>query len=271
MPETETPISTREITSIAEMRAVEEIQKEVWGIPDLDVVPYSHLVASVAAGGVLLGAFDKEIMAGFVYGFVSFERGQIAHHSHMLAIKPEYRSRDLGTKLKLAQRDFVLKQGITLMSWTFDPLQSLNAYFNFKKLGVFADTYFIDFYGDNAPSFLHQNSTDRLWITWDLRREFGDQEKPPDPNGIVRLVRLGTGNVPQFEALEQDFSGKQVGIEIPADINRLQSQDHELAKEWREATRQAFTSAFEKGYVVREFHRMDREGQLYGLYLLDRK
>src|ERR1043165_7998027 len=25
---------------VAEMRAVEELQKEVWGIPDLDVVPY---------------------------------------------------------------------------------------------------------------------------------------------------------------------------------------------------------------------------------------
>jgi predicted GNAT superfamily acetyltransferase len=79
---TETPtIVIRDIDGGAEMRAVEELQKEVWGIPDLDVVPLSHLVAAKAAGGVLLGAFDRETLIGFVYSFVSHEHGTVAHHS----------------------------------------------------------------------------------------------------------------------------------------------------------------------------------------------
>src|SRR5436309_4660101 len=134
---TEAPtIVIRDIDGHAEMRAVEELQKEVWGIPDLDVVPLSHLVAAKAAGAVLLGAFDGEILVGFVYGFVSYEDGKMAHHSHMLAVKRAYRNFNLGHNLKLAQRERVLAQGITVMTWTFDPLQSLNAYFNFNKLGV---------------------------------------------------------------------------------------------------------------------------------------
>ena len=148
------------------MRAVEELQREVWGVPDLDVVPLSQLVAAKAAGGVLLGAFDGEALVGFVYGFVGYEHGRAAHHSHMLAVRPAYRNFDLGRRLKLAQRERVLAQGIDLMTWTFDPLQSLNAYFNFNKLGVVSDRYFVNFYGEDAASFLHRNGTDRLWVTW---------------------------------------------------------------------------------------------------------
>src|SRR5215218_2478093 len=104
-------ITIRVINELAEMRAVEELQKEIWGIPDLDVVPLTHLVAAREAGGVLIGAFDGETLVGFVYGFPSFERGEMAHHSHMLAVKPGFRNFDLGQRLKLAQRDHVKAQG----------------------------------------------------------------------------------------------------------------------------------------------------------------
>lgn len=110
-------ITIRPVETFAELRAVEEMQKEVWGIPDLDVVPLTHLVAVKEAGGVLLGAFDREALAGFVYGFVAHEDGEIAHHSHMLAVKHDYRNFNLGYKLKLAQREAVLAQGINLITW----------------------------------------------------------------------------------------------------------------------------------------------------------
>jgi predicted GNAT superfamily acetyltransferase len=263
IPETETSIKICTISTIAEMHEVEELQRIVWQIPDIEVVPHSQLVAAVNAGGVLLGAFDGGKMVGFAYGFVSFERGLMAHHSHMLAVLPEYRNHKLGEKLKRAQREFVLQQGITLMSWTFDPLQSLNAYFNFNKLGVVSDTYFVDFYGDDAPSFLHQNSTDRLWVFWNLKSEkadfAGDLEK------VKRLVRLGENETPQtFDLTDAEY----LAIEIPTNINKLQEENLELAIEWRKATRQAFIEAFENGYTVANFYRISQD---CGVYLLQRK
>ena len=63
-------ISIRLITNVAEMREVEKLQKEVWGIPDIEVVPISQLAAAIAAGGCLLGAFDTEKLIGFA--LVSF-------------------------------------------------------------------------------------------------------------------------------------------------------------------------------------------------------
>jgi predicted GNAT superfamily acetyltransferase len=94
-------ITIRNIDDAAEMRAVEDLQKEVWGIPDLDVVPLSQLVAAKEAGGILIGAFAGPTLVGFVYGFPAFEDDQLAHHSHMLAVKPAYRKFDLGRRLKL--------------------------------------------------------------------------------------------------------------------------------------------------------------------------
>ena len=103
MPAIETSsIVIRDARGQAEMHAVEELQKEVWGIPDIDVVPMSQLVAAQAAGGVLLGAFDGETLVGFAYGFPGYENEKAIHHSHMLAVKSGYRNYHLGQKLKLA-------------------------------------------------------------------------------------------------------------------------------------------------------------------------
>ena len=228
-------VTLRQIDDVAEMRAVEKLQKEVWGIPDLDVVPLTHLVAAKEAGGTLIGAFDDEILVGFVYGFPSFEFGRHAHHSHMLAVKTEYRNLDLGRRLKLAQREHVIAQGIELVTWTFDPLQSLNAHFNFNKLGVVADRYLPDFYGDDPASFLHQTGTDRLWVSWLVSTE--------------RVKRIIDGNA------EPAHVENAVSIEIPGDINSLQQQEPHKALQWREETRRAFMDAMKAGYVVVGFTR----------------
>jgi predicted GNAT superfamily acetyltransferase len=240
-------IVIRHVETFAELRAVEEMQKEVWGVPDLDVVPVSHLIATQAAGGVLLGAFDRKTLVGFVYGFVAQEDGEIAHHSHMLAVKHAYRNFNLGYKLKVAQRDAVLAQGINLITWTFDPLQSLNAYFNFAKLGVICDRYFVDFYGEDAASFLHQTGTDRFWVKWLLN----------SPRVVKRLTKADL-------ALEDPAD--KILVEIPGDINAVQQESPETAREWRERTRRAFTEAMDAGYVIVDFYRRED----VGVYILGR-
>ena len=266
-------IEIREIDEVAEMRAVEELQKEVWGIPDLDVVPLTHLVAAKEAGGVLIGAFDGATVVAFVYGFPSFERGQLAHHSHMLAVKPEYRNLDLGRRLKLAQREHVIAQGIELMSWTFDPLQSLNAYFNFSKLGVVADRYLADFYGEDAASFLHQTGTDRLWVSWfvsseDVKRQINGAGGNVNSDPGAPLVQVDADDSPKRNRYEEGLAADQASIEIPADIDSLQQRSPEMAKRWRQETRWAFTESINAGYFVAGFTRATCDDRKIGKYLL---
>ena len=256
-------ITIREINDLAEMRAVEELQKEIWGIPDLDVVPLTHLVAAREAGGVLIGAFDGETLVGFVYGFPSFERGEMAHHSHMLAVKPVYRNFDLGRRLKLAQREHVIAQGINLISWTFDPLQSLNAHFNFGKLGVLADRYLPNFYGEDAASFLHQTGTDRLWVSWLVSSERvkgridGISYSPPSTLSPP-LIQVGLDDSPRRNDLAEGLAQDYAVIEIPSNIDALPP---ETALRWREDTRWAFTEALKAGYFVEWFIREKKIGK----------
>ncbi len=277
---TEKPVITiRDIELISEMKEVEALQKDVWACAERDIVPFTILVATRQLGAILLGAFDGPSLVGFAYSFVGCEDGRLVHHSHMLAVRPTYRNVNLGYKLKLAQRDRALAQGITRMTWTFDPLQSLNAHFNFAKLGVVADTYKINFYGEATSSFLHQigNGTDRLWVTWPLdssrvceRLQTKDQSRTSnlDLDRLSCLVQVGPNNVPQRGHSSEVAGENVVSVEIPADINVLQRESPELAVRWREATRWAFTEAISSGYQIDEFCGSSRNDQAVGVYLL---
>src|SRR6266853_798730 len=176
--EAKASIIIRDITEISEMREVEALQKQIWGIDDLEVFPALALIPMREVGAVLIGAFDGERMVGFVFGFPGHEppgrkpseSGRLILHSDMLAVRPEYRAHGLGYKLKLAQRERALANGIETITWTFDPLQSLNAHLNIAKLGVIADSYRVNYYGETT-SFLHGSGTDRLWVTWSLNSD----------------------------------------------------------------------------------------------------
>jgi len=266
-------ITIRNIDDVAQMRAVEDLQKEVWGIPDLDVVPLTQLVAAREAGGILIGAFAGSTLVGFVYGFPALEHDQLAHHSHMLAVKPTYRRFDLGRRLKLAQREHAIAQGFRLMTWTFDPLQSLNAYLNFTKLGVVSNRYLRDFYGEDPSSFLHKTGTDRLWVSWFLESDRVQRLA----SGVVSeiefapgspLVQVEADDSPRRNTASTSLANEQASIEIPADINSLHQQKPGTALRWREDTRWAFTEAINAGYLVAGFVRETREKQRLGKYLL---
>jgi len=270
------PPMIRAIETIEEFHAVERLQKEVWGVPDLDVVSLYQLVAVKAAGGVLLGAFEGDDLVGFAYGFVGLERGRTVHHSHMLAVSKGQRSHGLGSRLKCAQRDFVLDQGIEIMTWTFDPLQSRNAYLNFRKLGVVADTYFPDFYGSDASSFLHRNGTDRLWVSWHLsHRHVADRlagTMPDELGGSYEvMVSVSDAGSPIAADAGSMIGADRLVIEIPGNIDAIGTNDPNLARGWRMATREAFLAAIDAGYLVIDFFVSDRAGQKVGSYVLDRK
>ena len=265
-------VIVRDVAGQKELRAVEDLQREVWGIPDIEVVPMTQIIAAKEAGGILIGAFDGDRMVGFAYGFVGLEQGRFTHHSHMLAVLPRYRDRSLGQALKLAQREQAAAQGLEAMTWTFDPLQSLNAHFNFSKLGVESDRYLVDLYGTDAASFLHKTGTDRLWVTWDLKKDPGS---PPadaadiDPT-LTPLVSFGDDELPVTAGADDALRTGRALIEIPSDINELAQRRHGSGVLWRAATRAAFCLAFERGFTARGFYRKTHHPARPGVYVLER-
>jgi predicted GNAT superfamily acetyltransferase len=265
----------RDITEISELHEVEQLQKEVWGVADLEVVPALALIPMIEVGGVLMGAFDrvddKHRLVGFVFGFPGRENGKLILHSDMLAVRPEYRRHGLGFKLKLAQREKALSKGIDTITWTFDPLQARNARLNFGKLGVVSDSYRVNYYG-KTTSFLHQTGTDRLWVTWDLDSDRvcklveGSYEPSPDRDESIMVLSVSENEEPC--AIGEIYPEMDVAIEIPEDINRVTDRDARKTERWRAATRTAFTTFLERGFWVTEFEFVEGNHGRVGRYLL---
>jgi predicted GNAT superfamily acetyltransferase len=280
-------ICIRDLKSIDDLSQLKAVEKEVWGMADEDALPLTLAIALRAAGNIFVGAFDKdkhnnkEKMVGFAFGFLGREHGQTTLHSHMLAVLDPYRHLDLGTRLKQAQRERAMAMGVHEMTWTFDPLQSRNAHFNFSKLGVVSDTYKVDFYGPETSSMLHRNGTDRLWVRWILNsRRVRDRLAGKNTSTrtetldamklLAPLVRFDPSGKPARADLAESLARQRVSIEIPGDILEVERADMALAREWRDATRWAFREALKAGFFVAEFCRSIRGQQGPGAYLLQR-
>jgi predicted GNAT superfamily acetyltransferase len=275
----------RDVQSESEFHTIEDIQKEAWGFNDLDTVPAATLMATQHAGGIVLGAFDGDKMIGFAHGFAAYEEGRTSIHSHMLAVRPAYRNFQAGFRLKLAQRERVLEKGLDEISWTYDPLQSLNAHLNFAKLGVISQRYLVNFYGEATSSPLHQGfGTDRLWVRWLLNTErvktlasltphspaARNSDSDLDISSSISVALVARQGDQPYNRDFSRLSGDRCTIEIPHNINALKERDPQAGIAWRNATGEAFLAAIDAGFEVTNFLRVGSNTNPRWFYLLTR-
>jgi chorismate synthase len=261
----------RPFVGIEELQACVALQEETWGHGFSDRVPPAILKVAQILGGVAAGAWGPDgSLDGFVFGFAGVRDGEVVHWSDMLAVRRGIRDTGLGTRLKAYQRDVLLERGIRKMFWTFDPLQSRNAYVNFSKLGIVVRDYARDMYGE-TDSPLHRGiGTDRFIALWlmDSERVVGRMSgnaRGPGPEGAEGVsVVLGertagaSGDHPHPGEPRLDVDEGRVRIAIPADISAVMAASMDLAVAWREATRAALVHYLDRGYEVRELLRGPR-------------
>ena len=215
---------------------------------------------------------DDPIAAGFVFGFLGIHDYHFRHHSHMLAVREPYRGTSLARELKEAQRDHCLDQGIEIVGWTMDPLEARNATFNFAKLGAYTREYHRDFYGEMPDKLNAGLPSDRIYVEWPIGHDrtykrLRDEDKAPrledaEKEGI-RYTLSVDGDRPGAVTPAGDES--HLLLAIPPRFQELKARDPALALEWRMAAREAFETAFAKGYSAVEFLRA-ADGR--GAYLL---
>jgi predicted GNAT superfamily acetyltransferase len=269
----------RDLNGPEDLGKTQVLEKQIWELSDLDVMPLTLAIAMREAGSLWLGAFDGKELVGFAFAFLGMEHGEMMLHSHALGVRSQYRDSDLGYRLKLAQRERALAWGVQQMTWTFDPLQSRNAHLNFNKLGVVSESYKVDFYGPETSSSLHQNGTDRLWVKWPMasRRVQGRLQGNSNRHEmldalatVLPLVQFNGDGRPKRTDLSAALSRQRIAIEIPGDIGVVEAKDPELARQWRQATRWAFSEGLQAGFFVAEFCRTIRGQQGPGSYLLQK-
>ena len=201
-------VVVRHCHSIDEFEEMVDLEFNVWGFGERDVVPSQMYVVAVKTGGQVMGAFVGDRMVGFALAYPGIRDGKPYLHSHMAAVLPEFRDLGIGRSLKLAQRDDAIARGIGLIEWTFDPLQTRNAYFNICRLGVVCRRYLLDVYGSTSSPLHAGLPTDRLVAEWHVRSRrvesilAGDNYLPHGPLERVQIV--ADESFPDSAALTQD-------------------------------------------------------------------
>jgi predicted GNAT superfamily acetyltransferase len=281
----DTPLITvRPLATLDEFHAAEDVQRRVWQSGDLDVVPLHVLITVQRYGGLVLGAFHGAQMVGFLFGFLGTDEDEehrpalarLKHCSHILGVLPEYRDQHVGYQLKLAQHDAVKAQGVRLVTWTYDPLESRNARLNIALLGAVANRYWRDLYGDMADGLNAGLASDRFEVDWWItsnrvkERLFG-QRLPLVVESftaagamIVNPSQPGPGGHPRPAERPAPLAGTLALLEIPANFQALKRADAGLAQAWRAHTRELFESAFAAGYWVTDFF-YERQRSFYAL------
>lgn len=258
-------MTLRDITDLAGCRAAVALQEQVWGRGS-EIVPASVLLVSAKRGGILIGAFDEAGLAGFVWSMPGLKAGVRTHWSHMLGVRRDARRLGLGRRLKLAQRDRALEQGVDLIEWTFDPLQAPNAHLNFTVLGAVASTYLTDAYGDMAGQLHRGTATDRLVAEWNIRTPHVERRVAMLDDVAVGPIRSAellaapqvfttavSGGWTTLDGINLDLDARRVLIPVPPRFTEMQEGALDTARDWRNATRAAFTTFFGRGYRAVDF------------------
>ena len=236
-------ILIRECTTIQEFDTCINLQREAFGLPDIEITPRRHLIVSRQAGGWTLGAFVADRMVGFVHHLAAVRSdNEIFGYSHMMAVARAYQNKGVGARLKWAQRERAIAEGRRYIKWTWDPMQARNAHFNLNRLGVVVDTYADNFYGVDYNADPQQALEDRPGLQSD--RLFGNWYLTSS-----RVESLSRGE-PAHDPGETVAS-----IAIPADWSIMTRTDVKKAREEQERVRSQFKSAFNEGLVCAAFKR----------------
>lgn len=241
-------IEIRECITFEDLSGCVQLQRDVFALPDIEISPVRHLIVTKSAGGFTLGAFVENELVGFVLSVPAFLRGEKSFYSHMTAVRQDFQSYGIGAKLKWAQRDRALAEGVKFIKWTFQPVQARNAFFNLEKLGAVIKHYEPNFYGTDYPNSPEQDGklgldSDRLFGEWQLESE--------------KVAALANS-----EKYIETAELKQA-VEIPKNWNELVKNNLKEAIDEQNRIKNEFQKAFAEGLTAKGF---DRENARYLLY-----
>lgn len=239
-------IEIRHCHELADFQRCMELEREVWGGSDRDLVPCTIFVVADETGGQVFGAYDGEAgwrMVGFTLAMAGLHGERRYLHSHMTAVVPEYQNRGIGRMLKLFQREDALRRGIQLVEWTFDPLEIRNAYFNLVRLGAVVRRFKANVYGITSSPLHGGLPTDRLVAEWWL-----------DSPRVVAALEKGAAET------RPSTNEKAVRIVVPSEMLTWKTTDRTKAADVQRQIREEFQKWLERGYAVTGLERSEAGG-----------
>ena len=249
--EMEKQYSIRKLETNEDMRLIQTLERKVW---DMEPIPTHQTLTASKNGGILVGSFYKEKLVGFCYGFAGFKEGKSYLCSHMMGIHPDHQSQGIGYKLKQEQRKLAQAAGYDLITWTFDPLESRNAYLNTSRLFGICRTYLENCYGDMDDGLNKGLPTDRLQIEWWISSNRVEKQWQPEAVQYIQPIRIAAkdSGYPLIESGLDELPLDAEGVEIPVpqSFQAIKGEDFELALDWRLKIREVFQHLFANGFAL---------------------
>ena len=263
-------ITLRRATQISDYRDCEQAQRDAWKTDSQSfIVPLHMLRPFSEKGGLVINAYDEdERIVGTSIGFLAQHRGKPIFYSHMTGVVPDYQSKNVGWALKLEQREYALEQGLDLICWTYDPMQSVNSRFNLRKLGAIARTYYENYYGDMTDGLNKGLASDRFLAEWWISSPRVQKRiEATLPKGEESVAGLKVVNETTMERrillpagrVDLHVQGETVLVEIPYEYDAVRTVDPAFLLDWRRETRTAYNHYFGLGYIATDSIVVDSE------------
>lgn len=256
-------ITMRVLKTVEEMQLVQQLEEIVWG---MGAIPVHQTLTAIKNGGLIIGAFDEEKLVGFSYGFAGYQNKEAYLCSHMLGIHPDYQLQGIGKKLKEEQLIVAKEMGYKLITWTFDPLESRNAYLNVSKLYGIVDTYIENCYGEMTGGINAGLPTDRLQIEWWITSERVEEKWMPSNIVFDNPFQTILSEQDQPVLLEPDsFEPTGQGYEVPIlqQFQEMKKISPETALQWRLQIRKIMQTLFSKDYTLVAVRKTDEPVNYY--------
>jgi predicted GNAT superfamily acetyltransferase len=259
-----------ELHDIRDIRQLADLFAVVWGRPGDPPISADVMKALAHSGNYVVGAYQGgRLIAGLVGWLGGDPRHELHMHSHILGVLPGSESGGLGFEMKQHQRRWCLERGVKVMEWTTDPLVRRNGYFNLTKLGARAPQYLVNVYGAMSDGINAGEESDRLLIRWRLdspeaMAAAAGRSGEPDVQALIddgaqvvlSVGESGEPGIPLSAPPALRATSPQVGrsfvvlIQIPQDIVALRREQPALARAWRLAVRDVFTSSLARGFEI---------------------
>ena len=249
-------VISRIVLTIGKISDPDEIKKilpvisSAWGMPNLAAAFKDTINAMRFHGGLVAAAYDGDEMVGMQFSFPGHRRGKTYLYSHMTGIVENKKYSGIGYQLKLYQKKWALENGYDLIAWTFDPIRSLNAHFNLKKLGAISRTLIPNFYGTMDDALNAGLPTDRLVAEWWIK----DQKVPAY---TVDAITIDSSDAGSQSVIDQVTSSppKTVRVAIPYDFSRMMSNDIQSAVEIKKRLSSILVRLFSLQYCIVDFEK----------------
>ncbi|PLT33389.1 GNAT family N-acetyltransferase [Bacillus sp. V5-8f] len=268
-------IEIRSLQRIEDLNKVRKLEGEIWGSEDS--IPTHQTITAVKNGGLVLGAYLDGQLVGFQYSFAGFNGKMPYLCSHILGTAPKFRNKKIGEKLKWAQRAEALQLGYSLITWTYDPLESINGYLNIAKLGSVCSTYIPNCYGEMEDLLNSGLPSDRFLVEWHIEKEKSATLKDAD----FSLDTMLHNSLIQWQRNEKDLPVPSgilplpqhdiAFVAVPKDFRNIREINMEAAMDWRMKSREVFVNLFEQGWQVTGFHKNSIAELPVQFYILSKK